>query len=415
MREFGFSRSSLATILFTTVTLMGVLGWNPWGSVSTSHAEPAPEAAFGGRTEIGPDGPLIGIRFETGLWNLTFAAEPGVSIRVQTQTAQWSLPSPIVVLAREGVLKVSGLSFDEEIRFHADSGPLFCQGMELAGKIECWKTDSGGWDLFERTSMEKYLPGVLVKEVSAHSFPPAALRAQAVAARTYALFQIQVRSGRPQRWHVHSSTRSQMYQGIGKIPAKIQQAVEDTRGQVLMTDGHVFESFFHSTCGGVTCSVKTGFNLIPMAALSSVKCGGCRDAKYFRWKLEIPESILREAIAKVTGPNGIRLGRIRQVKPVDVDDAGYVPYLEIRHDEGSLEISTRRLRASLSSLTPKVSLRSIAFDVTRNEKKFIFHGRGYGHGVGMCQNGARGHARAGKTHEEILSHFYRGTELRTLW
>ncbi len=376
------------------------------------NSETAFNSSTAGLAETGEDGPMVGIRFATGQWDMTFATKAGEKIRLQTKTEQWSLPSPIVVQAREGVIKVSGRSFDTEIRFHAESGALFCEGMELAGKIECWKNANEGWDLFERTSLEKYLPGVVDKEVSANSFPMAALKAQAVAARTYALFQILTRPGR--RWHVHSSTRSQVYQGVGGIDPKILEAVEETRGQALMTGGAVFDCFFHSTCGGVTCSGETGYNLIPMSALSSVDCDGCRKAPFYRWKLELAEPVLRSAVARVAGQSGIRVGTIRQVIPVDVSDSGYVPYLRIVHDGGSLEINTRRLRASLGKLTPKVTLRSSAFEVSLEKKRFVFHGRGWGHGVGMCQHGAKGYAKS-KTYEQILQHYYRGTELRTLW
>lgn len=377
------------------------------------NSETTFNSSTAGLAETGEDGPLIGIRFSTGQWDMTFETRKGAKIRLQTKTAQWSLPSPIVVQAREGVLKVSGKMFDEEIRFHAEEGPLICDGMELAGKIECWKNANVGWDLFERTSLEKYLPGVVDKEVSASSFPMAALKAQAVAARTYALFQILTRPGR--RWHVHSSTRSQVYQGVGGIDENILEAVAETRGQVLMTGGAVFESFFHSTCGGVTCSGETGYNLTPMSALSSVVCNGCRQAPFFRWKLELAEPVLRSAVARVAGQSGIRVGTIRQVTPVDVSDSGYVPYLRIVHDGGSLEINTRRLRGSLGKLTPKVTLRSSAFEVSLEKNRFVFHGRGWGHGVGMCQHGAKGYAKSDKKYEEILQHYYRGTELRTLW
>ena len=374
----------------------------------------SPLAAFDeGLPGVGPDGPMIGIRFASGKWDMTFETQKGAKIRVQTPTEQWSLPSPLVVKAREGEIRVSGRSFTGEIRFHAEVGSLDCEGMELAGKIECWKNESGGWDLFERTPLEKYLPGVVAREVSASSFPEAALKAQAVAARTYALFQIMTRTGR--RWHVHSSTRSQVYQGVGDVDPKIYAAVEATRGQVLLMNGAIFECFFHSTCGGVTCPGETGYNLTPMSALSSVVCEGCGDARFYRWKLEMQESVLRAAIQRVAGPSGVSVGMIREVTPVDVCESGYVPYLKIRHDEGSLEISTRRLRSSLGKSTPKVTLRSSAFDTSREGSRFVFQGRGWGHGVGMCQYGAKGYAKRKKTYDEILQHYYQGTVLRTLW
>ena len=80
MRKFGFHRSSFAITLLAAAIL--------WSLVATSHAGNVPDPTIGGFSEIGTDGPMIGIRFETGLWNLTFAAEPDVMIRVQTQTAQ---------------------------------------------------------------------------------------------------------------------------------------------------------------------------------------------------------------------------------------------------------------------------------------------------------------------------------------
>jgi len=253
------------------------------------------------------DGPMVGIEIDSGQWNQTFASAGGSKIRIQTFSSQWSLPSPVILQAREGVIKVSGLSFDEPIRLQAERGALYNEGRTLIGKIECWPQESTGWTVLERLPMELYLPGVVAKEVSASTFGPAALRAQAIAARTYALYHILIRPG--ERRHVYANTRSQVYGGSGEIPEEVLEAVTDTRGQVLMTDGQVFESFFHSTCGGVTCSGQTYFNLTPIHALSSVNCGECRSAKFYRWQLQLPESVVRDAVARVAGRKGISVGQ----------------------------------------------------------------------------------------------------------
>ena len=367
-----------------------------------------------GSEKLGPNGPMVGIELGSGLWQKTFASEiKGSRIRVQTFAKQWLLPSPVILRAYKGSILVSGRSFDEPIRLQAEEGALDYDGLTLEGNIECWPEDSLGWTILERLPMERYLPGVVAKEVSASSFAPAALRAQAIAARTYALYHTLIRPD--QRRHVYATTRSQVYGGSKDIPIEVKEAVEATRGQVLMTDGQVFESFFHSTCGGVTCSGETYFNLTPMAALSSVNCGECHKAKYYRWQLQLPEAVLRDAVSRVASRYGIEVGKIRKVTPAEVSKSGFVSYLEVRHDKGSLEISTRQLRGSLSSLETPVRLRSTAFDVIAVEGGFLFRGRGYGHGVGMCQMGAKGHAANGKDHDEILRHYYRDTEIRKLW
>ena len=358
--------------------------------------------------------PMIGVGLASGLMDLTVAAKNSV-IKVQKRREILRFESPLFINVRAQSVTIGDYQFSEPIRIRAEEGLMMVDGRSLTGWVEFQplSRESGGWEVIERIPMEQYLLGVVSKEVSAESFPMASLKAQAIASRTYAYFHVLSRPGK--RRHVHSTVRSQVYGGLSDIPEKIRQAVEETRGQVLIHSGKIFESFFHSTCGGATCSGVEAFGLPSLEVFSSVRCEGCTTSKYFRWELEAQESVVRSALLKVEGVDKISLGKIQRIEPVDRASSGHVAYFKVQHGKGSFEVSANSLRFGFSSLKTEGKLRSQAFDVQSRGDKFVFRGRGWGHGVGMCQMGARGYARSGWLEDQILQHFYRGTEIRRLW
>lgn len=357
--------------------------------------------------------PIIRVLLEQGTHQHRASCDAG-RFQVRTGDDVATVSSPLEVVAAKGSLRIGDQVFTGSVSIRAVSGDMQIGERHHEGWVE-WTPEAGagGWQMIEQIPLERYLLGVVSREMSASSFPPAALEAQAIAARTYANFQIQAR-GPGRRYHLRGDPRSQAYGGTARIPQKVKDAVEGTRGVHLLAAGRIFESFYHSTCGGQTCSAAQGFGIAGIATMPSVRCDGCVDSRFFRWRQAVPESKLRQALELVCAGSGIRIGTISAATPIETTASGHVPYLRIDHGDGSFEVDTTRLRSALRKSGIR-GLRSPSFTVRPTSEGYLFEGRGWGHGIGMCQVGAQGYARRGANRTWILEHYYPGAMIRTLW
>lgn len=388
--------------LLRSVTIVCLSAFGLFLSVATagpSDSDPAEE-------------PMIGVLLLDGVFSGTITTETG-SLLLNWREGRVVLSSPQFFVATEETLKIGDRLFRGSVRIRAQSGPMQIGQRHHEGWVE-WIPDRGlgGWKMGERLWLERYLIGVVSKEMSASSFPAAALEAQAIAARTFAYFQY-LTSGDSRRYHLYGDTRSQAYGGTARVPQEVIDAVARTRGMVLLTDGQIFESYYHSTCGGKTCSASVGFGIGDVETMQSVSCDGCKDSRFSNWQKVIDPSVIRQALEQICEGKGVQVGQVQKLIPVDRTESGHVPYVRVVHSKGSFEVDTQRLRIALSSSGEK--LRSAAFEIIPIEDGFLFAGRGWGHGVGMCQVGARGYALRGANRTWILQHYYPGVQIEQLW
>lgn len=374
-------------------------------SLASGHFGPA---AFGMAEQ------WIGVQIEVGNFDALVGTE-GSPLRVEWRGGQTELPpGSHSLISRESEVRLADLTIRKgRFRFQAAGGRTRIGTTVYEGWIEMHPESSGlGWRLINRVPVERYLLGVVSHEMSASSFPAAALEAQAIAARTYALFQIYSRTP-GKRIHVYSDTRSQVYGGESLHP-EVVRAVEATRGQVLLQDGLIFEAFFHSTCGGRTRSAADAFGIEGMAALEPVSCEGCEDTRFWRWQTLVEGRTVFGALLKAVGKHGLSLGNIRAIEPQVERSGDHAAYLKVIHDKGSFLFNADRFRSLVNGAGPR-SVRSTAFSVAREGAAFRLDGRGWGHGVGMCQMGAKGYAERGANASWILKHYYSGAQIGRLW
>ena len=250
--------------------------------------------------------------------------------------------------------------------------------------------------------VERYLPSVLGGEMPA-DWPAEALKAQAVAARTLAIFYRLQRAAF--EYDVTSTVEDQVFSS-GKARPSIAEAVADTAGVVLLHDGGLFPAFYHSTCGGETESPGKALGKPEYDFLEGVPCGFCADSSHYEWKATLSaaelESKLRaagiavSAITEVSAEEGdARTGRM--VKLAWPGGPTLVPIVDFRRAVGRMVIQSGK------------------FQCRAEGDDFRFTGRGFGHGAGMCQYGARGMARAGRLYREILMHYYRNCAIGRLY
>jgi stage II sporulation protein D len=244
--------------------------------------------------------------------------------------------------------------------------------------------------------LEDYVAGVVAGEMPA-SFPAEALKAQAVAARSYALtrkIEAQV-AGRA--WDIGSGVLAQVF-AREKPHAAARAATDGTHGEVLAVGMDPVEAYFHSACGGRTEGGLAALGR-DFPYLTSVECGRCRAAPSDVWRVRIEATEL----ARVAGlPGKATAARVAARSP------------STRAARIDIEAGERRATVAAADLRQRLGfsrLPSLAFDVNSEKDGFAFYGRGSGHGAGLCQWGAAGFAREGKGYREILLHYYPGTEI----
>jgi len=265
--------------------------------------------------------------------------------------------------------------------------------------------------------LESYVASVVNGEMPA-DFALAARRAQAIAARTYALYHMKS-GGRGHDFDLYDNTRSQTYRGIETVDeadrrlavetAASRKLAEDTAGIALTYNGRVINAYYSAVCGGHTAH---GPSIFSDAAppLIGVKCDGCTDAPRYRWQVDMPAADLYGRLGAYLDRIGRHVGEIQTVEATDNVD-GRMPVVTVRGTKATERITTAALR---SHVLKTGDLPSAFFSVSIENDLVRCRGRGWGHGVGFCQWGAHGLAQTGKSCVELLAHYYPGCQLRVI-
>lgn len=281
---------------------------------------------------------------------------------------------------------------------------------ELAGKryggALLLRLDSGGdtVTVVDEISIERYLLGVLPFEMDPQ-WPQQALRAQAVVARTFAYTQLG--KYRKEGFDLSDDTRSQVFGGLGADTPAVRQAVEATRGEVLGYKGKILDVYYHSCCGGHTESPATLWGGGASPPLRGVRDRYCEASPYASWSAFVTFDHLAASLQK----NRLTGGKLERFAVEARDAAGYVSSFIARLGREKLMVKASDLRAALGAERLK-SLRIRKVRLLKNGVEF--DGAGSGHGVGLCQWGARIQAGRGRTYEQILSFYFPGSTLSVL-
>jgi stage II sporulation protein D len=271
-----------------------------------------------------------------------------------------------------------------------DGGYVFISDRWYRGRVFLLP-DGGGVAAINLVDIEAYLYSVLGSEMSP-SWPIEALRAQAVAARSYALYH-RARS-QADLYDVDDTTSAQVYKGLESEAATTHQAVDSTRDQVLTYNGQIIEAVFHSSSGGYTENVEDVWQR-PVPYLRSVQDFDAGSPVY-QWTQSIPISEFQRRISGV--------GRLRAATPERTTPHGRVVTMRLQGDAGSRVLSGNDIRRALG-------LRSTLFSIAINGDQVQISGRGYGHGLGLSQWGAHNMAAQGYNYQAILTHYYMGATL----
>ena len=343
--------------------------------------------------------------------NTTYAVYPYLPNRAskfngfQPLSRQNAMPALAKVSNSNGDIVISGagnFSGKDVVLVPAVSSGLIQVGQRnYKGRLRIKALANNKIALFNIIDMESYLPGVVSSEMD-ESWSEDSLATQAIAARSFALFRIKQlaigASKRPFDYDLTDDIYSQAYRGEERTGPKTRQAVDQTRGVVMSYESKIFDCLFHDTCGGHTEPGDLIFGLTPIAPLAGRNCGFCYHSKHSQWKAEFTQA----EIIKALDLKSARV--IEDISITKLAPGGHIVELALRVSGRSEPIIFQAQKFRIA-LNPN-KLKSTLFTVIKKGNSFEFTGRGWGHAVGMCQEGTRGMSEKGFTPLQVLEYYY---------
>lgn len=258
--------------------------------------------------------------------------------------------------------------------------------------------------------LEQYLYSVVSREMP-HSWPAAALQTQAVVARTYVL-----QRSRPERdYDLVPSEADQVYTGIDAEHPESTSAVDATSRQVLRFGEGFAQIAYSSCCGGHTESNAAAWGGTPLTYLGGVRCPYCSDSPWYTWQQTLPMQRVQSAL----GSRLAGIGALHSIQLDTPDPSGRAQYWIFTGSSGTQRVKAADVRFAIGTRTlPSLLVRKLdgdlggpALDGTDAPGMVSIQGGGLGHGVGLCQWGARGMALTGAPARAILSFYFPGTAI----
>jgi stage II sporulation protein D len=356
-------------------------------------------------------------------------------IRVQicgaSQTIPLAVDGPFTILGRGGQKLYQGAALaNSEVRLEGDGlrvgsqriafdeycdvvpqydGALAVNHRYYHGSLRLHRTASGQLYAVNHLKTEDYLKGVLPGELPKR-FSLEAFKAQAIAARTFALYE-KMTSHERKTWDVMNNESSQMYVGKSGETDMANQAVQATAAIVLAADmpgrgWKIFPAYYSSTCGGWTQPSTALANINPAIKplMAEVRCDGCAISPRRNWDsmvvslADVAQSINQRGLA----PRPI--SRITSIRVLERTAKGHITKVEMTDSAGQrVMIPGQKFRLAVGSRRMPSTLCDVRVE---GDNVVFYNGHGLGHACGMCQWGAEGMARKGYTAKEILLHYY---------
>jgi len=303
---------------------------------------------------------------------LTFQNERG---RVQAGNSS----SRLIRLAAAGKVRMNGKSYRGLLELSVQNGKLL---------------------VVNQLALEQYLVGVINSEISS-TWPMESIKAQAVIARTFAVAKRKERS--KALYHLESTVMDQAYEGSDEEDSRAARGVVETKDEVLTYNGSVIQAFYHANSGGRTEASQNVWG-VALPYLQGVECQYGLTSTTSSWEQQLPLSKIEAALksSKVYGLTDIKAG--------PRNNRGRLKNVVLVTERGNVTLLATKFRMAVGSTVVK----STNFTVRVENGTAYFNGVGYGHGVGLCQYGAKQRALDGFKYDEILSYYYPGTKLSKL-
>ena len=410
-----------------------------------AHMVTREEGGFGGtdtesRLDV-PDGklpePTSGSSIRVLLMTTGYSGEIHSEVRVSSdaglrvscggESIEWNRADTYQILPddarfQKGNIRVEPLEEGGQMRL--ESIERGCGTPSYAGTLEL-RAVSGGMAVINELPVETYLCGVVPSEMPA-SYELEALKAQAVCARSYAFRQMTSYGYPEYEAHVNDSTDFQVYNNSERQENST-RAVAETEGQVVRYKGEIATTYYYSTsCGRTTSLEAWGTDAGDGGYLQSVEvCGEQgdyeKDLPWYRWTAQVPVQTLS---ALVSANTGVQVGTLSSVEVTKRGPGDVALQIVASGDAGSVTVDTEnKIRGALggsgytitkndgSTSQSTALLPSAFFTIEKSGDTFVISGGGFGHGIGMSQNGANEMAKQGADYREILQMFYKDVEI----
>jgi stage II sporulation protein D len=320
-------------------------------------------------------------------------------IAIRENGAAVALKPPVLIKPGRNVVTVDGTVY-RRLTFSASS-PVYVNGKPYRGVAEA-SPDENGVLVVNELPLEEYLVGLINCEISS-AWPMEAIKAQAVIARTYALNRKQARS--TSFYHLESSVIDQVYDGCEIEDSRARRGVSDTSGEVLSYKGNVIQAFYHSNCGGRTEAAENVWGK-PLPYLAGVECRYCSASPSSVWDLKIAVPELEERLKTA----GYKISAVTDIRAGSRNSRGRLKHVVVVSSRSEISLTGDQFRKAIGYTV----IKSTNFTVKVENGEASFSGLGNGHGVGLCQWGAKQRALDGFGYDEILSYYYPGTDLKKL-
>ena len=369
--------------------------------------------------------PTLRVALATGAGEVTLGAEGGALGAAEGAPA-FSLAAgeSLTLRVEGGTFRARGAAYTRvRLASTAPGGHVTFGGKPYRGVLDVFVA-GGSITVVNAVAMEDYLRGVVNAEMGRRTAAErAAVEAQAIVSRSYALHN-RGRYG-AEGFDLRAGVTDQVYGGVATETPLGAAAVEATAGQVLTWDGKLIAPFYHSTCGGSTASPEEAFVSVRstpyLRPVSDLRPGGayCDISPRFRWTVEWEGEALRAILDRTLPAQlGVDTGALSEVRDVYIrrtGASGRPTDLRVRLAGGEVPVPGYAVRQVLAAPDGRpLGSSAVRLSATRagdTVAHLAAEGAGWGHGVGMCQWGAVGRARAGQDARTILATYFPGARV----
>ena len=302
-----------------------------------------------------------------------------------------------VVIAKQkiydDVIYLKGKTGDESLSIN---GKKYRQNFYIEVK-------SNKFVVINEIELEKYLYGVIGREMSS-TWPTESIKAQAVVARTYALNSLRKQHGKD-GFDLCDTTHCQVYDGIDAERPTVSAAIDATKSEIIVHSKKIADVFYHSCCGGHTESITNVWNVNAESVkyLSGRTCHFCKDAPVYKWEVFLSYAAITEACKK----KNYSVGEINKAKVRRFTKAGRIRELTLFWENGSFVLKGDDFRRLFLD-----KIKSTNFEIIEKTDGIFLKGKGLGHGIGLCQYGAKGMGDKGHNYQSIISYYFPGTDIK---
>ncbi len=372
------------------------------------------------------DPPILQIDQAEAVRISLFELDPPGTIRVTTDS------SDVNIYSEESEINLSGLSLD--LNLNLSGGIMYLETAGIRQPVDSLKIRShaeparviteefgyryysgemllkpnrtlSGLSIINTVDLEEYIASVVGSEMNFEE--PDALKAQAVVSRTYALWSI-ARSPYTD-FDMRDYESNQMYVGHIQDKPHYAKAARDTRGEILTWSGQLILAVYSSTCGGTTANNEEVWDGLPHPYLKSQQDGiMCTASPHYEWSYSVSLAQLQEIIRKQYGFSFVD-------QEFERTTSGRINRIFLKDRAGEvIQFSGNEFRLFLNDIFGPRAVRSTNFEWKEVAGTVTFSGKGLGHGVGMCQWGAKGFAETGWSYKDILSFYFSGVKIVNL-